>query len=326
MRLLLASFVMFSVLAWPSTEKNVQESHKDRNGNSAQGHAEVEPQKGPCVATSEGNPDAQDTRNYPQTKKENRIHTVKDHPDPLDWWYRTYVIVTIVGVIAALFGLGFIWKQNQTIKAQLAEMRVASRQTDKLVEATERNAEAARANADTAKAQIEAIVAEKRPWLLLEKVDPPYLVPAVAVPPKDQRFTHCFVFTKNYGKTPAKVTTGWARLQIGESPLNPPKDLVAEIGITEPIPEPYIFPPRETRPAEARLETGIISPQERDDVIGKNKTKYLWLLGFVKYQATLGLEPAAEYETRFCYVYETRTNAPEPYWFPSGPLEYNRAT
>ena len=33
-----------------------------------------------------------------------------------------------------------------------------------------------------------------------------------------------------------------------------------------------------------------------------------------------------QYETLFCHLYETRTNAPVPFWNQAGPREYNNAT
>jgi hypothetical protein len=132
--------------------------------------------------------------------------------------------------------------------------------------------------------------------------------------------------TKNHGKTPAKVVTLWAQLQIGDNPMKPPTDLKAQIGQAAPIPEPYIFPPGKIKAAEARLTPqGFISPGDRDAIL-KNKTKYLWFCGFVKYLDTFEREQDVEYETRFCYLYETRLNTPDPFWTLAGPPEYNGAT
>ena len=184
---------------------------------------------------------------------------------------------------------------------------------------------AARNNAQAAKASADAIIVENRPWLLMSEIMVPYLVPAVEATPGAERFSYCITMTKNYGKTPARVTTLWGRLEIGESPTTPPKDLVVEIGRTAPIPQTYVFPPGETKAAEAMLSSGFISPEARDNVL-TNKTKFLWLLGFVKYRDTFEREPSIEYESRFCYLYETRLNSPAPFWTPAGPPEYNRAT
>jgi hypothetical protein len=186
-------------------------------------------------------------------------------------------------------------------------------------------AAAARDNAVAAKTNALALIVENRPWLLIDKLEVPYLTPAVEVPPEEQRFSHCFVMTKNHGKTPAKVITVWARMQIGDNPMKPPMELSVQISQTPPVPEPYIFPPGEVKAAEATLWSGFISGQDRDAVL-VNKTKYLWLFGFVKYLDTFEREQHAEYETRFCFLYETRLNAPKPFWTPAGPPEYNTAT
>jgi len=186
-------------------------------------------------------------------------------------------------------------------------------------------ANAAKAGAEAAKAQIEAIVAENRPWLLLDKIEPPYLIPAEEVSQEERRFAHCRPLIKNHGKTPAKVTTLWTRLKSGENPIVPPYDLVEEIGRAGPIPETYIFPPGDTKAIDTRLQSGFISAQQRDDVL-KNKVKFLWFMGFLKYQNTFQVGVTTEYESRFCYLYETRTNSEEPFWTPAGPPEYNKAT
>jgi hypothetical protein len=179
--------------------------------------------------------------------------------------------------------------------------------------------------AAAAKANATAQIIENRPWLLIDKIEVPYLTPFTEVPPEDQRMTHCIVMTKNHGKTPAKVTTLRARMEIGDNPIKPPTDLSAIVGQTPPKPEPYVFPPGEIKPAEATLAHSFITNAERSDII-ERKIKYLWLMGFVKYVDTFDREPREEHETRFCFLYETRLNTPEPFWTPAGPADHNRAT
>jgi len=231
------------------------------------------------------------------------------------------ICLAIVGALQflALLVQAFVfWRTLGAVRTQADLMRVHASHLENVAMAANDNAAAAKISAD-------AIITENRPWLLLDEVEVPYLIPTVEAAPGTERFTHCIVKTKNHGKTPAKVGTLWARLQIGENPMSPPKDLVVEIGRTSAIPEPYIFPPGEVKEAQATLSSGFISAQERVDII-KNKTKFLWLLGFIKYRNTFERESGAEYETRFCYLYETRLNSPKPFWTPAGPLEYNRAT
>jgi hypothetical protein len=215
-----------------------------------------------------------------------------------DGWDKALVVFTGLIVIVGGFQIYFLWGT---------------------VEATKDNAFAARESAT-------ATIIENRPWLLLTKIENPHLTPAVEVPHSEQRITHCYVWTQNFGKTPAMVTTLWGRMLIGDSPIAPPRDLNIEIATTSPIPEPYVFPPAKPLPAEAQLSPeGFISPQVRDDIL-KRKVKYLWVCGFVKYRNTFEGTRSPNYETRFCHLYETRTNSPEPFWTPAGPPEYNRAT
>ena len=77
--------------------------------------------------------------------------------------------------------------------------------------------------------------------------------------------------------------------------------------------------------SEARLrEGGFISEGDRKMVLD-DYIRYLWLVGCVSYRDTFERKSVPEYETRFCYLYETRTTAPEPFWIDAGPTGCNRA-
>lgn len=93
-----------------------------------------------------------------------------------------------------------------------------------------------------AKRTANALIIQNRPWLLVEKIEKPYLIPATAAPIGAQKFSYCFLKMKNFGHTPAKVTAMLIELQIGDNPTKPPAECVAKTA-----PEIYVFPHGETR-------------------------------------------------------------------------------
>lgn len=209
-----------------------------------------------------------------------------------------------------LAGVGFFG-----VLAAVCTLRTIRRQTI----ATETAANAAKTSAD-------AIITGDRPWLLVEKVDvgdkiqSPYLVP---VEVNRERLTHCVFFIKNYGKTPAKMLAEKAELQMSEKPASPPD---ASIYRMDQVREhPSVFPQGEHFAVEAILtQSGIINQADRNAILGG--TKFLWLCGCMRYRDTFERENAVDYETCFCYLYETRIKTLEPFWRPFGPHEYNRAS
>jgi hypothetical protein len=225
MRHLIIGFMILSFLAWPSIERIIQDSHKDKNGEFSQSHSEVEPQKSPRIPTPETKPDTQNTGNQAQTETKNWIYTVKEHSESRDWWYRAYVIATVVGVIAALFGLGFIWKQNQTIKDQLREMRSASQQTNRLVEQVSAGAEAARLNA-------QAVINAERAWIIVTSR-------------KIEALTFDIEIT-NVGNTPAEFVSSFCEISVFERGNLLPRDPVYKTVSYQGL-QPVLFPPKDTR-------------------------------------------------------------------------------
>jgi hypothetical protein len=126
----------------------------------------------------------------------------------------------------------------------------------------------------------------------------------------------------NYGKTPAKVLTEKTELQISESLVTPPDPEVYKVDFSRA--NPYMLPQGVSMPAQAVLAPfGFIKLSDRDAI--RNKSKFLWLCGFIRYSDTFERKKVVEYETRFCYLMETRMDA-DPFWKPAGPGEYNRAT
>jgi hypothetical protein len=265
-----------------------------------------------------------DVLSHPKDTEESaKEKNEKDRAALIDGWTLGFAgaAAGFTGLLVIIGGRG-VHVALRTLVAIEKQANLMERQTTVL----ERQTKAIEDTAVAAKGQIEAVIAESRPWLLIDKIEKPYLTPAFESPQGQARFAHCIVATKNHGKTPAKIMAMWSRLLISDSPVIAPVDLDAvEVSLAAPRAEPYIFPPGDLRTLEVAFPDGFILPQDRDDVLS-NKVKYLWLCGFVKYMNTFDNELRTEYETRFCYVYETRLNSPEPFWTPAGPPKCNRAT
>jgi hypothetical protein len=181
---------------------------------------------------------------------------------------------------------------------------------------------------------VRQFAAENRPWILIPwgddsaKIGEPHLIPAESVSQKEKRRTHCMFPVRNYGRSPARVISEKAQLQIGPSGAIVPDITAYELGGADH--NDFIFAHTATIYAEAELFPGtFITPEQKSAIDGG--TSFLWLCGFLRYKDSLGIDETPEfkpieYETRFCYLWETRTNAPKPYWRMAGPAQYNRAT
>jgi hypothetical protein len=181
---------------------------------------------------------------------------------------------------------------------------------------------------------ITQFAAENRPYVLLPSGDQkaqigePYLLPLASVPYSQQKRTHCMLTLRNYGKTPAKIIAEKFQLQIGGSAFVVPDVNVFEMaGATQ---DNFILPQTDSIYAEAELfPDKFITPEQKAEI--DSKASFVWLCGFVRFRDTLGVEETTEYkppeyETRFCMLWETTTNAPQPFWRPAGKKTYNNAT
>ena len=179
---------------------------------------------------------------------------------------------------------------------------------------------------------IEVAVAENRPWLLphlqegKDRILEPYLEPIGAFPQDQLRFSHCIFFFENYGKVPARATLLRAELRIGDSPTEPPSSDIYEVGKVKF--NPFVFPQDESVPHSAQLTpNAFVTEEELADI--KRGARFLWLQGIVHYRHTVepeALRRAPDFETRFCYLWETRLNTPKPLWRLAGPAGTNTAS
>jgi hypothetical protein len=184
--------------------------------------------------------------------------------------------------------------------------------------------------AQAAQLNAQAVIDAERAWVLIpqEKIQSPYLSPweQESVSPSDLRLTHCIFWIKNGGKTPAKIIMEMYEMQIGDSRVTPPAaDRVYNLATSKGF-NPYLIPQDEITPREAGLMTGVVTPSEHK-MIKQDKIKFLWLCGFIRYQDVFNAQKKEqEHETRFCYLWETHMNTPEPFWHVAGPAEYNKTT
>lgn len=308
MRPFIISLVMLSFLAWPSTEKIVKDSHKDKDGNSAQDQTEIEPQNGLRVTSPEAKPDAQNPGNYPQEKTQDRVYMVKVQANPPDNWYRAYVIATIVGVILALAGLRFIWKQNQTIKSQLGEMQASSKQTNRLIEQVSAGAEAALLNA-------RAVINTERAWIIVSVKSPKTLAYEFEI--------------ENVGKTPAKFVASFCEISILERGNTLPAGPIYKTERYDGL-QPILFPPKDTRIIFAKNVREPMGGQPQEQWVRSvmNGIKELYFFGCLRYIDTLAVEKGGKpviHETKWCFKFMPIPGAlplSHPYLFPASYVDY----
>lgn len=211
---------------------------------------------------------------------------------PRDWLYTLYVALTgaavIIGVITAIA----IWRQ---------------------MKANEVSANAAKESAD-------AVMRGERAWLLVQegRTQDPYIVPPDAAP---DRFSQCICFLKNSGKTPAKIIGEVFEMQIGESWDAPPQP--ERVYGTETDRNSSMIPQDDTVARYIPFSGGFVSQSDFDSI--SKMRKILWLCGFIRYRDVFERR-GEDHETSFCYLWETRTTAPKPFWRAAGPADYNKQT
>ncbi|HEY5039997.1 MAG TPA: hypothetical protein VIJ93_13085 [bacterium] len=112
------------------------------------------------VSTPVSHPAVDNKKDEHQGESDNRAYRVKVISQPFDWLYLVYVIVTAIAAYVAWRALITIRKQGETMEGQIAEMKAAGKQTEKLIEAATTSADAAKRSAD-------ALVNIERPWIVV---------------------------------------------------------------------------------------------------------------------------------------------------------------
>jgi hypothetical protein len=237
-----------------------------------------------AVSTPMSQPTTKQQQNDDQGETDKGAYRVKVVSHPLDWLYLIYVIVTAIAAFVAWRALIAIRIQGHWMKKQLAEMRIARKQTvtemqaageqtRKLIAQAESTAKATRDSAD-------ALVASERAWIMLEAFpagdSKPFKIPD-GTTGIDAR-CEC----RNEGKTGAwineiKCVLEFTTLQLPEKPNF---DNV----------EPYHSVPRPIA-SRGNPETYIIQP----GCIGDWGNRILILYGVVKYRDMFGQDRATTF-------------------------------
>jgi len=222
----------------------------------------------------------------------------------------------------ALVAIGFItfiavWKQ--------------ARETAKATQAMRDSIPLQKTAADAALLNAQAVINAERPWVMIEKIDEPYLEPwewppqtkpDELPPPRPQselRLSHCMFYLKNFGNTPAKLTAWRYELLIGDSWTTPPEtDLWQHEGRDI---SPYAIAANGILAQPAELVGGVVAIKQRDELL-VSRIKTLWLCGIIHYLDAFG----KAHKTTFCWVYQTHMNGPRPFWQLGGQWEYNQTT
>jgi hypothetical protein len=148
------------------------------------------------VSTPVSQPTANDKKDEHQGETDNRAYRVKVISQPFDWLYLVYVVVTAVAAYVAWRAVIAIRKQGDTMEGQIAEMKAAGIQADKLIDAATKSADAAKRSAD-------ALIASERSWVMVD-------VELNSIRGDDLKYETTKVDLRliytNVGKTPAWIT------------------------------------------------------------------------------------------------------------------------
>lgn len=309
MKMVSLSFVALAILACSVAtvaEYPVQNQAPQTTGHNQDGQTKKNDSRPAPTVKPEQNVPLQP----PTTEERNEsIHNESSEPD---WWSRIAnvimaigtVALAVIGAIAACIAI----KTLRYIGVQTKHAGIA---------------------AEAARDGVQAILDSERPWLLLPwgdetlQIKEPYLIPAEDVPAKDLRLSHCMFFLKNYGKSPAIVVEELVELQVSESAVLIPDVSVYERSGTR---SDFVFAQGAAILTEAPLKpVNLVTPEQYRDIF-VNKSRFVWLCGYFKYTDTFNRTNPVIYETRLCFLWETRLNSPKPFWTMAGPPKHNRAT
>ena len=312
-----APLLLFLLLPVHAQSGNAKNDQRQKNANATQNATpktvptQTSPQTADKPATKQ--PD----REYPVNVS--KIPDVTIHRDLIDY---LMLVLTAVLAIVGIVGTCYALQTLRAIKTEVRTAVIALKHSASLAHAAQKVAEGVLVNANIAKQHADAVMQSERAWLLIreDKIQEPYLVPPVGA--RAELFSHCIFFLRNSGKTPALVVAERYEMQISNDWAAPPQPERIYGLVIDPTRSPYIIPQDESTPREANLVSGFITEPELERV--NKRENLLWLCGFIRYRDVFERDNADLHETRFCYVWETRTNAPKPYWHPAGPDEYNK--
>jgi hypothetical protein len=155
----------------------------------------------------------------------------------------------------------------------------------------------------------------ERPWVLIEKIrfTKPGTVPFFLGNVEPERFHFTL---KNYGRTPARITALHSRVDLGDSPNDPPHPEMFDL--EEAALNPHIIPQGDYRDESAPLEKPMLAKEHLEIL---SDALFLWAYAVVRYEDVHG----NKYQTRVCYRNDPDANKVSALRL-DGPPEYNNAT
>jgi hypothetical protein len=247
---------------------------------------------GPCYVQTKSGPEA--IVSY-------RCRLISSANLPTDY----LVVIGAGGVFVAIFTL-------KSIHHQAVQVREQTKILNESAETAKQAAEAALLNA-------QAVIDSERAWLLLKDHSAPDKEEKILGAPYSDSFYRCPIVLKNVGKTPAKLISARAEIQIADSNKGPRELAVFDGSVEGFVPE--IIPQGETMPFLARSSRKITAQEQAEFGAGK---RFFWLCGSVRYEDIFRQERS--HETKFCYLWEERGDGLGCFWHMAGPREYNAST
>jgi hypothetical protein len=207
-----------------------------------------------------------------------------------DALYRWYLIATIVGVVGAWIGLGFIWNQMKLLKV----------------------------SADAAKKSADALISIERPWIF-----PTSAHHQVEYFPEGRVATSVWRF-KNFGKTPAFIYQVDSTLELV---ANPEVDLPPDPIYGKPYKiyeeTSALAPDQESQPIGTKMSRVITREEEVE--IWNDK---LFLVFYCRIRYSTAFKESVTGESKFCYQYVSARGGHPVFGFVRlcGPKAYNEYT
>lgn len=237
---------------------------------------------------------------------------------PQNWSYRDAFapstwsnwILAIFAVVAAVIGLRTLGRINTQAKAAVVALRI--------------NRVAANAALRSAKVAEQTVVDLERPWIF---IDLEATEGFQRIPPQDGQMQPMFVTLqwafKNYGRSPAFVFDGAARMRVLPKPMPETPDYGQPTDMVIPVP----MPPNKSQPNNTvwPIEVWPISDTTEHRRLIRGEA-VLVFYGFIKYRDT----SKKEHISRWCAMLQIPsfrlTGQPETYWSFEGPPAYTEYT
>jgi hypothetical protein len=237
----------------------------------------------------------------------------REEADKSEWKVADYIasISAAIAFMILLVTAGGVWVGLGTLKT------------------IERQTKAAQDAANAAFLNAQAVIHSERPWILvpvkegMPDIEPPVLVER-APGTLSASYSKCIMKLQNFGTSPARITYLKVFLTtVSDERICPNfQDYEAYEGLKmeHTVPQNVILPTY----AFAEWADGKLTPEEIKAI--ENSTKFLWVIGQLKYKDTFERPLSPVYESNFCYRWSpTSYFIAQPYW-QMGPWENNKAS